>query len=83
MATLQPFRNEADAIMIGELNVENRMDQLELYGSLSITRDQAGLQLALEMKELIDAAVAYLQAAPDLPAAIERKPTDSVDNPFK
>ncbi len=83
MATLQPFQNEADAIMIGELNVENRMDQLEIYGSLSITRDQAGLQLALEMKELIDAAVAHLQAAPDLPAAIENKPTDSVDNPFK
>lgn len=83
MATLQPFQNEAEAIMIGELNVENRIDQLEIYGSLSITRDQAGLQLALEMKELIDAAVAHLQAAPYLPAEIESKPTDSVDNPFK
>lgn len=83
MATLQPFQNEAEAIMIGELNVENRMDQLELYGSLSITRDQSGLQLALELKELIDAAVAHLQAAQDLPAAIESKPTDRVDNPFK
>lgn len=83
MPTLQPFQNEADAITIGELNVENRMDQLELYGSLSITRDQAGLQLALEMKELMDAAVAHLQAVRDLPAAIKAKPTDSVDNPFK
>lgn len=83
MATLQPFQNEADAITIGELNIENRLDQLELYGSLSITRDQAGLQLALELKELVDAAVAHLQAAEDLPQAIEVKPTDSVDNPFK
>ena len=83
MATLLPFQNEADVITIGELNVENRLDQLELYGSLSITRDQAGLQLALELKQLIDAAVAHLQAAADLPLAIEVKPTDSVDNPFK
>jgi hypothetical protein len=32
---------------------------------------------------LIDAAVAHMQAAADLPLAIEVKPTDSVDNPFK
>ena len=83
MATFLPFQNEADAMSIGELNIENRLDQLELYGSLSITRDQAGLQLALELKELIDAAVAYLQAAEHLPFAIEVKPTHSVDNPFK
>lgn len=83
MATLLPFQNEADAITIGELNIENRLDQLELYGSLTITRDQAGLQLALELKELIDAAVAHLQADTDLPLAIAVKPTDSVDNPFK
>jgi hypothetical protein len=83
MPTLQPFQNEDYAIAIGELNVENRLDQLELYGSLSITRDQAGLKLALELKELIDAAVAHLQAEADLPLAIEAKPTDSVDNPFK
>lgn len=83
MATFLPFQNEADAMSIGELNIENRLDQLELYGSLSITRDQAGLQLALELKELVDTAVAYLQAAEHLPLAIEVKPTDSVDNPFK
>ena len=83
MANYQPFQNEADAITIGELNIENRLDQLELYGSLSITRDQAGLQLALELKALIDAAVAHLQADADLPVAIEAKPTDRVDNPFK
>lgn len=83
MTTLQVFQNEADAMTIGELTIENRLDQLELYGSLSITRDQAGLQLALELKELIDAAVAHLQAVPNLPLAIATKPTDSVDNPFK
>ncbi|MGB4346121.1 MAG: hypothetical protein WBJ21_06955 [Burkholderiaceae bacterium] len=83
MATLQPFQNEADSITIGELTIENRLDQLELYGSLAISRDQTGLQLALELKGLIDEAVRHLQSVADLPAVIELKPTDSVDNPFK
>ena len=83
MAKLQAFQNEADSITIGELTIENRLDQLELYGSLAITRDKAGLQLALELKELVDGAVRHLQAAADLPDAITPNPTDSVDNPFK
>jgi hypothetical protein len=83
MPTLQPFQNEADAIIIGELNIENRLDQLELYGTLAITRDKAGLRLALEMKALIDATVQALQSAADLPEAMSTRPTDSVDNPFK
>ncbi len=83
MTTLQAFQNEADSIMMGELTAENRLDQLELYGSLSITRDKAGLQLALELKELIDGAVRHLQTATDLPDVITPNPTDSVDNPFK
>ncbi len=83
MATLQPFQNEADSITVGELTIENRLDQLELYGSLTISRDQAGLQLALELKGLIDEAVRHLQSVADLPEVITPKPTDSVDNPFK
>ena len=83
MPTLQPFQNEADSITIGELNIENRLDQLELYGTLAITRDKAGLRLALEMKALIDATVQALQSAADLPEAMSTRPTDSVDNPFK
>ena len=83
MPTLQPFQNEADSLGIGEMTIENRLDQLEFYGSLAITRDKRGLQLALELKALLDATVAHLQAAPDLPEAIAPAPTDSLDNPFK
>ncbi len=83
MSGLQPFQNESDVMSIGELVIENRTDQLELYGSLSITRDQNGLQQALLLKKLIDDAVAHLQAAPDLPKAITIKPSDSIDNPFR
>ena len=83
MPTLQPFQNEADSITIGDLTIENRTDQLELYGSLSIARDQNGLKQALELKKIIDDAVAHLQAASDLPEVITFRPMDSVDNPFK
>ncbi len=80
---LQAFRNESQSLVIGELTIENRVDQVELYGSLAITRDQAGLQLARELKAVVDATLAALEAAPDLPAHIALRPTDSVDNPFK
>ena len=80
---LQPFENESQALSISDLNIENRVDQLEIYGSLSITRDQSGLAMALQLKELIDAAVAHLQQIPDLPEQLSMKPTDQIDNPFK
>ena len=65
------------------MTVENRVDQVEIYGSLAITRDKAGLQLARELKAVVDATLAALEAAPDLPEQIALRPTDSVDNPFK
>lgn len=80
---LQPFANETQSISLGDLTIENRLDQLEIYGSLSITCDQAGLALALQLKQLIDDAVAHLQQARDLPTQLSTKPTDQVDNPFK
>lgn len=80
---LKPFENESQALGIGDLTIENRLDQLEIYGSLSLTRDQSGLALALQLKAVVDAAVSHLQQAPDLPEHLTLKPTDQVDNPFK
>ena len=83
MPELQPFQNESETLQIGELTIENRTDQLELYGSLAITRDQAGLQQALRLKALLDAAVLYLQNEKDLPKQVIFVSPDRVDNPFK
>jgi len=83
MSELKPFENETDSMGIDELTIENRVDQLELYGSLSITRDRIGLERALQLKAVLDAAVAHLQAATDLPEQLSFRPTDSIDNPFK
>ncbi len=81
--SLRPFENESQSITVGELTIENRTDQLELYGSLAITRDRAGLARARELKAVIDATLAQLEGEPDLPELISFRPTDSVDNPFK
>ena len=81
--SLKPFKNESDSLAIDELTIENRVDQLEIYGSISLTRDKLGLERALRLKAIIDATVKALQDDAALPDQITFKPTDSVDNPFK
>lgn len=81
--SIKPFENESDSTAIDELTIENRVDQLELYGSLSITRDKRGLDRALQLKDLIDATVKALQEDAALPDEISFRPTDQVNNPFK
>ena len=83
MTDMEPFKNETESITLGQLTVENRLDQVEIYGSLSITRDQAGLALALKLKSVLDAAIDHLQDASNLPTHITFRPTDNIDNPFK
>jgi hypothetical protein len=81
LARFKPFRNESDQIVLGDLVVENRLDRIELYGSLAITRDKAGLELAQAVRRLIDATIGAMQAG-TLPDRIRLKPTDSVASPF-
>ena len=80
---LHPFENETQSIQIDKLTIENRLDRIELYGALVITRDQIGLQRALEIQTLINATVQSLQAQTDLPHALVIKPSETIDNPFK
>ncbi len=83
MPALHPFENETQSIQIDELTIENRLDRIELYGALVITRDQIGLQRALEIQTLINTTVQSLQAQTDLPQALVIKPSETIDNPFK
>lgn len=80
---LHPFENETQSIQIDELTIENRLDRIELYGALVITRDQIGLQRALEIQTLINTTVQSLQSQTDLPHALVIKPSETIDNPFK
>lgn len=78
-----PFADEATALQIDSLTVENRTDRVDLYGMLAITRDKAGLEIALTLKAVLDAAVEALQAADDLPDRIaEGEGVDTAPNPF-
>jgi hypothetical protein len=83
MLEMKPFENEAETMQIGEMTIENRVDQIELYGSLIIARDRTGLTKALQLKALVDAAVLHLQNANDLPEQVVFKSKDTVFNPFK
>ncbi len=82
MPELMPFQNESETLQIGEMTIENRIDQLELYGSLAITRDKAGLQQALRLKALLDATVMHLKNEKDLPEQVLFQGVDTVENPF-
>lgn len=80
---LRPFADDSASIGIGKLTVENGRDQVSLYGSLDLTRDQAGLEQARTLKALLDQVVQALEAEKDLPAKLPPpgKP-GTVDNPF-
>ena len=78
---ITPFANEADALAIGGLSIENRMDRVSIYGSLDITRDREGLAHAERLKSLIDDIVVALKGE-RLPAAISIKPPEQISNPF-
>ena len=77
-----PFANEADALQLNEFNVENRLDRVSLYGSLDLTRDQAGLQHALALQALLNDVVASLRADGNLPEQITVAALETGANPF-
>ncbi|MBB5017232.1 hypothetical protein HNQ59_000494 [Chitinivorax tropicus] len=81
MTEMVPFANESDCLQLDELTIENREDRLELYGSLQITRDKVGLDLARQLQQLLNATVAQLESE-DLPDQLPPPAVDEVDNPF-
>lgn len=83
MSPITPYANEADFLQIGELTIENRLDQVALYGSVQLTKDKVGLQHARDLKAIIDAVIVTLEADKNLLDRIPLNSTDQVDNPFK
>jgi hypothetical protein len=56
MQAIQPLSSDAASIPVGDLTIENGNDRIAIYGSLNITRDQAGLQLAQASTRLCERA---------------------------
>jgi hypothetical protein len=83
MESLKPFADDAAAISIGELKIENGRDRVAIYGTLDLTRDRTGLALACDLKALLDQVIRTLASDPKLPERIAppEKPA-VVRNPF-
>jgi len=82
MPAIDPFANESQSLEIDDLTIENRTDRIALYGSIEITRDKRGLELARKIKGLLDSIVKRL-AQEDLPESIPPPQNiDVVKNPF-
>ena len=81
---IKPYADDAGAMQIGELQVENGTDRVALFGSIDLTRDQQGLEHARRLRDLLAAVVESLETEADLPDQLPPpKPTDSVENPFR
>ena len=78
---MTPFADDRSSA-VGGMTVENGPDKVILYGSLELTRDQAGLQHAQALRTLLDAVIQSLAADPALPAALPPKRPRKVKNPF-
>ncbi len=83
MMKFAPFRNESDAVTLGDLKIENGEDHIAVYGKLALTRDRAGLEAAKALKELFGRIVNELENGPDLPIRVaSAEPPQKVKNPF-
>jgi hypothetical protein len=80
---MRPYQNEADAVEIGDLKVENRLDRVTVYGRIDLTRDKAGLENARALKKLLDDVVRALEGDSALPEHIAPPKTPVMkQNPF-
>ena len=77
----KPFETGNESSSIYDLTLENQVDCVNLYGNLQITKDQVGLKAAKALQQLINDVVIALEKE-ELPAQIERKPEQEIENPF-
>ena len=81
---IKPFADDEAAASIGGLAIENGTTKVAISGSVEITRDQAGLERARALKQLVDSLVAEIEAGnpPQQFAATQTASVDEVANPF-
>ena len=82
MSDFRPFANESDALTIGNLAIENRVDRISLSGDVELTKDKAGLVLARQLQAVVNATVKALEADKALPDAAQVVKPRTVKNPF-
>lgn len=76
-----PYKNEEETFQIDQLTIENRMDRIQFYGSVELTRDKVGLERARCLKMLLDQVVEALSSE-NLPETVTVEKPETVKNPF-
>lgn len=83
---MRPFENDAEAVTIAGLSVENGTDQIAIHGSLEIKRDQQSLKQLDALMSVLSDVRATLLSFGDLPnvaaADADASSVDVVANPF-
>ena len=81
--SFKPYADEAAALQIGDLTIENRLDRISLFGSLDLTRDKVGLRHAKALRDLLAAIVVELERlGPELPEVTKTASANTIKNPF-
>lgn len=62
MLEFKPFANNSQSVGISELTLENQGQQVNIYGSLTLTIDKGSLSYAKELQRILTEAVAYLES---------------------
>ncbi|MGI4765112.1 MAG: hypothetical protein ACRYGP_08620 [Janthinobacterium lividum] len=81
----KPFTDDAAALTIGGMTIENGTDRISLSGSLDLARDRQGLDHAKALRSTLDGVIAALEAVKDLPArtvTTKPVPVTKKPNPF-
>jgi hypothetical protein len=76
-----PYANEEETCEIDQLTIENRMDRVQVYGSIELTKDKVGLERARQLKKLVDQVVEVLSSE-NLPEHVTIEEPTTVKNPF-
>lgn len=61
MAQFTPFADDSQSLTIGDFTLENQGEQVNLYGSLTLTVDKTSLAHAKQLQSVLAQAIAYLE----------------------
>lgn len=59
--TFTPFENDSQSLNIGEFTLENQGEQVNLYGSMTLTKDKDSLAQAKQLQAILAQAIDYLE----------------------
>lgn len=83
---MHPFANEKDIIRVDNLTIENHTDFINIFGNLTITRDQQGLVYAEKIVPVMQDVLLQLKRLHQqagLPEKLPDNPVRTLTNPFK